>query len=86
MTMLCSGLQLLTANFQGADATSGPVNISVPGVKRGDVLLSYSSPSLGTYPGSGYFYQTVQADDEIYQTAGGDQSSETFSVALMRFI
>jgi hypothetical protein len=87
MSTLCSGPQFFTASFQGANGTSGPVNISVPGTKVGDLLMAFSAPGLGTGAGPGaYFYATVQTDDTVWQTWGGDATAYTFKVVLMRFI
>lgn len=83
MTMVCSGPQLLTATFQGA---TGPGNISVPGVKAGDVVLSVSVPPLGLYFGANFINTSVTADDEVPQTYGGDLSAYTFTVAFLRFL
>ena len=82
---------LIKVTFQGADSTGGVVNISVPGVKAGDVVLSIHDPSnpsvgeQGPANGSKFGLQPVLADDEIRQVYGLDLTGYTWTAILARF-
>lgn len=84
---------LIKVTFQGADSSGGAVNISVPGVKVGDVVLSIhnaSNPNVGEQGPSNtsvglFLLQPVAVDDQIHQTGGFDRTATTFTAVLARF-
>lgn len=63
---------------------SGAGGISVPGVKAGDLAISWWN-HLEDAAGSGTLFTFQQTtDDEIGQISGGDISSVTFTIVLVR--
>lgn len=83
---------LIKVTFDGADSSGGVQNISVPGVKAGDVVLSIhraDNPNGGEFgpanSTSPFALQPVLADDHIRQNGGFDLTAVTFTAVLLRF-
>lgn len=71
---------LLVAEFEGA-ASAG--NVSVPGVKEGDIILTFINTSDVNYEVPNRNFRSVApADDTIYQGAGGFNGMTILAVIL----
>jgi hypothetical protein len=68
----------LTATFNGRNGAGA---VSVPGVKAGDVIMLTTA---GGHAILAQFASIITADDEVEQLSGGDATSDTFVVFLMR--
>ena len=83
----------IKTTFVGVDATGGPVNISVPGLKAGDIVIAlypiantagpFTSGDLSNSPPFSS-NQPIQADDQFTQSVGADTSPVTFEIVVAR--
>ena len=82
MTTYTEGPRLLHIVTAGAP---GQGNISVPGLRVGDVILAvtYSVGSQGLL--NSLFYATVTTADELFQVSTSDQSASIFDITLIRW-
>jgi len=76
---------LIKVTFYPGDASSSPINISVPGLKAGDIILeviqvSNPSPEIG-----GSFDLVVEADNYITQLNSDYSGTTQFTAILCRF-
>lgn len=84
MSTTISGL--VTVQFTGL---TGAGDISLPGLKAGDLVLGCYVYPHGSYTGylppQAYFEPIITADDNLHQTSS-DWSAETFVMVLYRYI
>lgn len=76
---------LIKVTLEGVDASSAPVDINVPGVKAGDIVLIVVQPNGANV--TTYFSQVAASDDHITQkNLDFSSSGVTFEAVITRFV
>lgn len=76
-----TGVSIIKAEFTGIN---GAGNVSVPGVKEGDILLTLVDLTDYNYEVSNRTFRSVAPADDVIFQGGGDYSASDLVAILLR--